>query len=247
MGVGAIIFDFDGVIADSELLANRVLAETVTGLGLPTTVDDALDRYMGRRWPEVIAAIGEALGSPLPGGFGEALKAATLARFVTDLSEVQGATAFIRATAYLPRCIASSSSPDRLTLSLDRLGLVDDFAGRVFSAEAVARGKPHPDIFLHAAAQLGVSPSACLVIEDSLSGVRAGVAAGMTVIGLCAASHIRAGHAERLMAAGAAHIATGWDEVAALLGRLEGVSEAARAISSQQETPVPMNGRDNGL
>jgi hypothetical protein len=108
--VGALIFDFDGVIADSEAIANTVLAETVTGLGHSTTLDQALTRYMGRRWGEVVAEIEAAIGKPLPDNFSDQLKLATLARFRTDLKEVSGATDFIRRFAHIPRCIASSSS-----------------------------------------------------------------------------------------------------------------------------------------
>ncbi len=215
MGKTAIIFDFDGVIADSEVLANTVLAEKLSGLGLPTTLDDALDRYQGRRQAEVEALITAGLGGTLPAGFSDELKRATLMRLATDLVEVPGATVFIRSLTGFRTCIASSSSVERLGVCLEALGLTDDFRGRVFSAEMVRRGKPHPDIFLHAAAELGVAPSQCIVIEDSPSGVQAGVAAGMTVIGLCAASHIRAGHADLLMRAGAAFVARSWGEVSA--------------------------------
>lgn len=220
MTISALIFDFDGVIADSEHLANRVLAEAVSGLGLPTTVEDALARYMGNRWPDVIALIESGIGRAAPKDFSDSLKAATLERFRTDLREVQGAAAFIRQFAHLPRCIASSSSLDRLHFSLDLLGLTTDFAGRVFSADMVPRGKPHPDLFLLAAERLNISPPECLVIEDSASGVRAGVAAGMTVLGLCAGSHLRAGHDQRLREAGAAYIARTWSDALPLITKL---------------------------
>jgi HAD superfamily hydrolase (TIGR01509 family) len=213
----AIIFDFDGVIADSEMLANRVLADMLTALGLSTTLDDALDRYMGKRLPDLIAAIESEMARPLAGAFAHDLQAATLARFRADLREVPGARQFLDAHAGVDRCIASSSSRERLALSLDVLGLAGQFAGRVFSADEVAKGKPHPDLFLMAAAHLGADPVRCLVIEDGESGVRAGVAAGMTVIGLCAGGHIRPGHADRLVAAGAHYMANGWSDVAILL------------------------------
>jgi HAD superfamily hydrolase (TIGR01509 family) len=213
MRFGAIIFDFDGVIADSEALANRVLAEHVTALGLPTTLEQALERYVGRRWPEAMALIESALGRPLPADFSDRLAAATLECFRAELREVPGATAFIRRWPGLPRCIASSSSIGRLTLCLDKLGLTEHFAGAVFSADMVERGKPHPDIFLYAAQRLGVEPARCLVIEDSPSGIRAAKAAGMTVVGLAAASHIPTGHDRRLLEAGADHVATTWQGV----------------------------------
>src|SRR6185436_11269777 len=178
--VGALIFDFDGVIADSEAIANSVLAETVTRLGHSTTLDEALTRDSGRGWDEAVAAIGR----PLPSDFSGQLKLATLDRFRTDLKEVSGATDFIRRFAHIPRCIASSSSIDRLQLCLSVLALETEFGSHVYSADMVARGKPHPDIFLFAAGKLGVQPDQCLVIEDSAGGIRAAVAAGMTVVGL---------------------------------------------------------------
>jgi HAD superfamily hydrolase (TIGR01549 family) len=211
--VGALIFDFDGVIADSEAIANTVLAEIVTGLGHPTTLDQSLTRYAGSRWDEVIAEIEVAIGKPLPSDFSGQLKLATLDRFRTDLKEVSGATNFIRRFSHIPRCIASSSSIDRLQLCLSVLELEAEFGNHVFSADMVARGKPHPDIFLFAAAKLGVSPDQCLVIEDSAGGIRAAVAAGMTTIGLCAASHIREGHDVKLRDAGAVHLAQSWSDV----------------------------------
>jgi HAD superfamily hydrolase (TIGR01509 family) len=211
--VGALIFDFDGVIADSEAIANTVLAEIVTELGHSTTLDQSLARYSGRRWDEVMAEIESNIGKPLPADFSGALKRATLDRFRTDLKEVSGAARFIQRFSQLPRCIASSSSIDRLQLCLSLLTLETEFSGRVFSADMVARGKPHPDIFLFAAGRLGVSPDRCLVIEDSASGIKAAVAAGMTAVGLCAASHIRAGHDLKLRDAGAVHLAHSWADV----------------------------------
>ena len=183
---------------DSEALANIVLAEHVTALGLPTTLEDALTRYMGKRWNDFLEIVEAELGEPLPSGFSDDLRSSTLARFASDLREVEGAAEFIRRFDHLPRCIASSSSLDRLELCLEVLGLRTAFDGAVLSADMVSRGKPHPDIFLLASERLGVPPAACLVIEDSPSGVRAGVAAGMSVLGLCAGSHIRDGHADRL-------------------------------------------------
>jgi HAD superfamily hydrolase (TIGR01549 family) len=211
--MGALIFDFDGVIADSEAIANTVLAETVTDLGHSTTLDQSLARYTGRRWADVMVEIEAAIGRPLPSNFSDELKRATLERFRTDLKEVSGAADFIKRFAHIPRAIASSSSIDRLQLCLSVLALEAEFGAHVFSADMVARGKPHPDIFLFAASKLGVSPDQCLVIEDSAGGIQAAVAAGMTAVGLCAASHIREGHDVKLRDAGAVHLAQSWAEV----------------------------------
>jgi HAD superfamily hydrolase (TIGR01509 family) len=209
----AIIFDFDGVIADSEVLSNTVLAEILTELGVPTTVEDAYRDYMGKRFHEVIAAIEKAVGRPLPQSFSEQYQLRTLERFRQELAPIAGVREFITKLIDLPRCIASSSSPDRLAVCLEVLDMTELFKGRVFSASTVARGKPHPDIFLHAASEIGVAPRDCIVIEDSASGVIAGRAAGSTVIGLLAAGHIREGHAATLREAGAHQLAADYVEV----------------------------------
>jgi HAD superfamily hydrolase (TIGR01509 family) len=211
--VRAIIFDFDGVIADSEVLSNTVLAEIVTELGKPMTVEDSYRDFMGKRFHEVIAAVEQAVGRTLPASFAEHYQSRTLERFRRELAPIAGARKFIEDFADVPRCIASSSSPDRLALCLEVLDMTELFEGRVFSASGVARGKPYPDIFLHAAEQIGVPAAACIVIEDSATGVVAGRAAGATVIGLLAAGHIRDGHAAKLQEAGAQHVAADYAEV----------------------------------
>lgn len=216
----AIIFNFDGVIADSEVLSNTTLAEIVTELGVPTTLDDAYRDYMGKRFHEVIAAIERALGRSLPDGFADDYQRRTLARFRNELRAIEGVREFIARFSGLPRCIASSSSPDRLALCLEVLGMEALFADRVFSASLVARGKPHPDIFLHAAAAIGVPPDQCIVIEDSASGVIAARAAGATVIGLLAAGHIREGHAAVLNEAGAHYLVDNFMDAETVVGDL---------------------------
>ncbi|WP_197425816.1 HAD family phosphatase [Erythrobacter sp. CCH5-A1] len=213
----AVIFDFDGVIADSEMLANLVLAEELTRLGLPTSLEQSYARYIGTRWDEMIARIEAALGRAVPPDWSAQLSDTMMARFRRDLAEVPGAGAFIAMLGSLPRGIASSSSPERLALCLEVLGLAEAFGPHVFSAELVTLGKPAPDIYLLAAERLGVAPEACLVIEDSPSGVKAAKAAGMEVVGLLAGAHIQPGHDARLRAAGADHLAPGWDAVAGLL------------------------------
>ena len=209
----AIIFDFDGVLADSEVLSNTVIAEIVTELGVPTTVDDAYRTYMGKRLNEVIETIERVIGRKLPADFADAYQARTFDAFRARLRPVDGARDFIAAWRALPQCIASSSSPERLALSLEVLNMAALFEGRVFSASNVARGKPHPDIFLHAAEQMGVDARDCIVIEDSVGGVTAGRAAGATVIGFTAASHIQPGHDARLREAGADHVVASFAEL----------------------------------
>ena len=215
-----LIFDFDGVIADSEVLAGTILAKFVSDLGLTTTLNEVASRYGGKRWSDVMAAIEDGFGQKLPEGFSDRLKEATLSSFRQDLTAVEGVAGFLMEFRELPHCVASSSSLDRLILCLDILGLTKEFGDFVFSAEMVARGKPFPDVFLLAAERMKVNPLDCIVIEDSANGVRAGVAAGMTVIGLCAASHLQPGHAQRLMAAGASYSADSWSEVSAIVSAL---------------------------
>ena len=212
-----IIFDFDGVIADSEVIANESLSAALCAIGLPTTRDEALRDYMGRRWADCAALIEDRLGRPLPPDFLDRRRAATRPRMEAELVAVAGVRDFLARHAHLDRCIASSSSFEWLDFALRRFGLAADFAGRVFSGSQVEHGKPAPDLFLLAARTLGYAPADVLVIEDSPAGIRAAVAAGMTAVGLTAGSHAGDGHAALLRASGAHHIAARYDEIDALL------------------------------
>ena len=219
----ALIYDFDGVIADSEVLVNTAMAEGVTRLGLPMTAEGSIATYLGMRWPEVVARTGVLLTERSlvpPENFGDTLKANIHRRFKAELTEVPGARAAIRQFAAQPHAIASSSSADRLALCLEALDLTDDFGAHVYSAELVTNGKPAPDIFLLAAERLNARPSDCIVIEDSPGGIRAARAAGMTAIGLHAAAHLTPGHDVRLRDAGAHFIAQDWDAARAVIATL---------------------------
>jgi len=195
------------------VLSNSVIAEIVSELGVPTSLDDAYRTYMGKRLGEVIETIERVIGRKLPADFADAYQLRTFEAFRAYLKPIDGAREFIAAWREIPNCIASSSSPERLALSLDVLNMTALFEGRVFSASNVARGKPHPDIFLHAAEQLGVRPSDCIVIEDSVGGVTAARAAGSTAIGLTAASHIKPGFGAKLRDAGADHVVASFAEL----------------------------------
>ncbi len=205
------------MIADSEALANEVLAERLSRAGCPTTVDEALAHYMGRHWADCLTLITARWGS-VPNGLREQVEAEIEARAAINLGAVAGVTEFIAECGKLPLCVVSSSSPAWINAGLQRFGLADRFGGQVYSAPVhVSRGKPHPDIYIHAAGMMGVDAASVLVIEDSVAGVQAGVAAGMTVVGLCAGSHIRKGHDARLARAGAHHVVTGFCGITALL------------------------------
>jgi len=201
------------VLADSEVLSNSVIADVVSELGVPTSLDDAYRTYMGKRLNDVIETIERVTGCKLPADFADSYQRRTFDAFRARLKPVDGAREFLAAWREVPNCIASSSSPERLALSLEVLDMASLFQGRVFSASNVARGKPHPDIFLYAAEQLGISPADCIVIEESIGGITAARAAGATAIGLTAASHIQPGHDARLREAGADHVATSFAEL----------------------------------
>lgn len=211
-----IIFDYDGVVADSELLNNAALAEVLTGIGLATTVEEAIATYMGKRWLDCRLLIEARLERACPDHVHLDWTRLCHERAGSVLTTVPGLVDFL-SDRDEPRCIASSSPPDWIELGLSRFGLSERM-GPVFSAAVhVTRGKPHPDLFLHAAAAMGADPARTLVIEDSPTGVLAGVAAGMHVVGLCAGGHIRDGHAERLTEAGAKVIARSYADLSELI------------------------------
>jgi HAD superfamily hydrolase (TIGR01509 family) len=215
---GLLIFDFDGVVADSETLANTLLADSITtGLGKPTSLDDSIRLFMGKRWEDCRQAIVEWVGAPLPEGFEETHRSRSKSVMRRDVGPVAGLEVFLDAHVHLPRCVASSSSHEWLDHCVDKFGVRQHFGRSLYSATEVPNGKPAPDIFFHAARSMGVSPEACIVLEDSPAGVMGARAAGMTVIGFLGASHIRDGHAELLSAAGAHHLAQDYGAVARLL------------------------------
>jgi HAD superfamily hydrolase (TIGR01509 family) len=207
-----IIFDCDGVLIDSEAIACRADSACLAEIGIALSAEEIMDRYLGISAAAMCADIEQRLGCTLPVDFAETLRLRVAAAFETGLAPMPGVEA---ALAALPqrRCVASSSAPERLRHSLSLTGLLRSFEPHVFSATQVARGKPAPDLFLFAAASMQVTPAACVVIEDSVPGVQAAVAAGMRAIGFTGGGHCRPGHAERLRAAGAAAVT---DAMAAL-------------------------------
>lgn len=215
----AILFDFDGVLLESEYAGNRHLAEYLTAQGHPITPEDAMKYFMGLSGNDFLGAIERWLGRALPADFHAARELENQRVLAEGMEEVAGAVAFVRALpADLPRAIASSSSTQWITTHLDHLGLRDAFEGRIFSGkEHVTRGKPAPDIYLYAAAALGVPIEACVILEDSPVGATGAVASGAHVVGLCAGSHCALGHDQRLRDIGVHDIAHDFDEVARLI------------------------------
>jgi HAD superfamily hydrolase (TIGR01509 family) len=183
--VSLLILDNDGVLVDSEPIANRVLADLLTEYGAPHTYEETVARYMGTNLAYVRAAVEPRLGRALPADLETRYHDELFARMRTELTAVAGVEAALDAID-LPTCVASSGTHERIEIALKAVGLYDRFAGRIFSAEDVERGKPYPDLFLHAAARMGADPSGTVVVEDSPYGVQAAKAAGMTVVGYAA-------------------------------------------------------------
>ena len=217
--VDAIIFDFDGVLVESEFYGNQLLAELLTELGHPTTVEDAISHFVGLSGPEFVAAIERRIGGPLPSEFRERRKAQTARVLREGLRAVVGAIEFVRSLPPdLPRAIASSSTLRWIRTHLDHLGLADAFGDHLYSGrEHVERGKPAPDVYLYAADRLGVDIRRSAIIEDSEVGATGALASGAMVIGLAAGSHCFDGHADMLRSLGVEHIADNFDEVRRLL------------------------------
>lgn len=218
MSFSAILFDFDGVLIESEYAGNRQIAEWLSANGHPTTTRQAMDLFMGLSGPDFHAALASRIGGPLLSSFAEARAAEDERVLREGVGEVAGAVAFVRALPPgLPRAIVSSSSTHWIRTHLRHLGLDDAFPHVFSGKEHVARGKPAPDLYLLAAERLGVPIGECLVVEDSPVGAKGAVASGAFVVGLCAGTHCGAGHGERLRELGVRAVANSWGEVAELL------------------------------
>jgi HAD superfamily hydrolase (TIGR01509 family) len=196
-----IIFDCNGVLVDSEQIAAAVAADAFTRVGIPITPELVTRYFFGRRPADMFATIEAATKRKLPINFAAGVTAATLMRLRAELCAMPHAT---YALTWLrgPKCVASSSTFDRIRVSLETTGLAR-FFDHVFSASDVPLGKPAPDLFLHVASRMGVAPRDCIVVEDSPAGVRAATAAGMTAIGFVGGSHAGGEFGGQLIAAGA--------------------------------------------
>jgi len=186
-----VIFDCDGVLVDSEPISNGVLARLLTAEGLPTTLAEARRDYQGLLLSEVVRDAQARLSHPLPGDWLERYERERGEAFRRELEAVEGAAEVVArlSAAGIGVCVASQGKLEKTRLSLELTGLRRLFSAEaLFSAETVARGKPHPDLFLHAAAVMGASPHECVVVEDTASGVTAAASAGMRVFGYVADS-----------------------------------------------------------
>lgn len=208
MKTRAIIFDCDGVLIDSELLSNQTDVDLLAEMGVHLGLDEYMQRFVGKSARDVVAGVEQLIGQKLPDDFSQRKEAQVLAAFDRELEAVAEIHTVLDhlVQRQIPKAVASGSSIKRLHHSLGITGLHNYFDPHIYSAQMVTRGKPAPDLFLLTAERLGVAAEDCVVIEDSLSGIQAAVAAGMTPIGFVGGSHIGPGHGERLRAAGAMRV-----------------------------------------
>lgn len=208
-----IIFDCDGVLVDSEIIANRIEAEFKTQLGLPTTIEQQILKFVGLSVSDPV--VQEEL-SKLPVDYLERVDSLIQQAYQKELKAVKGVLQFMEAHD-IPKCVASNSEPEWLEFKLTFTHLKKYFPDAIFSSRLVKRGKPAPDLFLYAAEKMGWNISECLVVEDSVAGVKAALAAGMTVCGFVGGLHIMPGHREKLVAAGANRVVSEFNEIEKLI------------------------------
>ena len=184
MDFDLIIFDCDGVLVDSETLANALLRDALAEHGLEMTVEEVVATYVGRSMAAVVTISEEMLGKKLPADFLDQLQVRTFTLFDEKLQAVPGVEDVLKELQKrsIDFCIASSGSFEKMDKTLGKTGLGKYFGNRIYNSSQVKRGKPYPDLYLYAADQMQVEPARCLVIEDSLPGVQGGVAAGMEVM-----------------------------------------------------------------
>jgi HAD superfamily hydrolase (TIGR01509 family) len=197
-----VIFDCDGVLVDSEIISCQAHADAFSAFGYPITAAQVFERFLGRSAKQAQIEVEAELGRALPDDFTARLRDRLFGAFEADLRAVIGITQALDAIQQ-PVCVASSGSHERMRVSLGATRLYERLAPHIFSSSQVKNGKPAPDLFLFAAAQMGVAPEACIVVEDSVAGIRGAVAAGMRVLGFHGGSHCGPDHAASLQAAGA--------------------------------------------
>lgn len=185
-----LIFDCDGVLVDSEPVSIAVLIDMLAHLGVQISEEEAYQRFLGRSVASMTATLWDEYGVETDIDFLDHMRIALFARFRDELKAIEGIAETLDVLA-LPRCVASSSQPERIRYSLGLTGLLDRLEPHIFSASMVKNGKPAPDLFLHAAEQMRVQPKDCIVIEDSPAGIVAAKAGGMTVFAFTGGSHAR--------------------------------------------------------
>ncbi|MVA24620.1 HAD family phosphatase [Agrobacterium vitis] len=203
-GFDLTLFDCDGVLVDSEIIAAKVESKLLTEAGYPISVEEMGERFSGMTWKNILMTIEKEVDIPLSASLIDKSEALLDQRLAREVKLVEGVT-YALSRLQGPRCICSNSSSQRLDMMLTKVGLKEFFAPHVYSAKDLGadRVKPKPDIYLHGAAQFNVQPQNCVVVEDSVHGIHAARAAGMRVVGFTGASHTYPSHADRLTEAGA--------------------------------------------
>jgi HAD superfamily hydrolase (TIGR01509 family) len=217
MRFSLVIFDNDGVLVDSEILSARVEAEELARLGVPISVEEAMSLFLGMTQADMERTIEREFGFKVPADHAERTTELLKQAYKDHLQPIAGVRELI-ARLPVPFCVASNSPPAKLGLGLCLTNLFELLYPNIFCSKLVGRGKPWPDLFLHAARTLGVSPEHAVVIEDSVAGVTAAKAAGMTAIGFIGGLHHGPPSADRLIAAGADEVVETMEDVAALIG-----------------------------
>jgi HAD superfamily hydrolase (TIGR01509 family) len=220
--VQLVIFDNDGVLVDSETIACEAVAEALGERGLTVTAHEILDRYVGISASSMYRDIEAHYGLAVSTEDRDRINRFVDRRLAMSVPAMRGAAQAIeRLSKRHALCVASSGTPVRIRGSLEHAGLLSFFEGRIYSATQVTHGKPAPDLFLFAAKSMGELPGNCLVVEDSLAGVTAAVAAGIGCVGFVGGNHLQAGHDQKLRAAGAIET---FDNMEALADFIEGLS-----------------------
>jgi HAD superfamily hydrolase (TIGR01509 family) len=214
-----VIFDCDGVLVDSEVLSSRAHAEALTRHGYPITAEQERDRFLGVSDREARLIIEAETGRKLPDDFENQMQQAALQLYAEHLGLIPHVAETVAALS-LPKCVASSGTPEKIRHGLTCAGLYELLAPHIFSAVQVDRGKPAPDLFVFAAQQMKANPASCIVIEDSRAGVTGARAAGMTVLGFHGGSHCTPQHAAALRAAGAHETFDDMRQLPALIARI---------------------------
>jgi HAD superfamily hydrolase (TIGR01509 family) len=222
-----VIFDCDGVLADSEIIAARVEAELLTQAGYEISPEELAEQYAGLTFKDIMLRIEEKAAIPFQASLIDQAEEMIDRRLKVEVRAIEGAHEAASGVS-APRCICSNSTPVRLEITLQATRLQPLFAGRVYSACGTPpmKPKPSPDIFLHAAATHGADPSQTFVIEDSVHGVNGAKAAGMRVIGFTGASHSYPGHADALTEAGAETVIRRWADFRGVIAALSEWSDA---------------------
>lgn len=230
-----VIFDCDGVLVDSEVISARMLIQQLAIEGIDVDFSYVQRHFLGRSFATVASSIQASFGYDLPADFEQRYREGLVLAFQSELSLVDGVDAVL-ASLSVPACVATSSNETRARKTLELAGLASRFRDKTFTASQVARGKPAPDLFLHAAKSMGVLPKHCLVIEDSLPGVEAAIAAGMRVWRFTGASHMVTGHHPQELNGEAVTIFDKWSDFFDMAPQLKSPQTNSQPTSPQPTT-----------